>query len=56
VAGTLTDVVLFNRDFIVTLAGGFSSDFAAYTSVTTLRGSMTVQKGTVIIDGSIAIM
>jgi hypothetical protein len=56
VAGTITDVVLFNRDFIVTLAGGFSSDFAAYTSVTTLRGSMTVQKGTVIIDGSIAIM
>jgi hypothetical protein len=56
VAGTLTDVVLLDRDFIVTLAGGFSSDFSTYSGLTTLRGSMTVQKGTIIIDGSIAIM
>jgi hypothetical protein len=56
VAGTLTEAVVFDRDYVVTLGGGYSTAFAAQTGITTLRGSITLKKGTIIIDGPISIM
>jgi hypothetical protein len=56
VTGTLTEAVVFDKDFTVTLGGGYSPSFATQTGLTMLRGSMTFQKGTVIIDGSIVIL
>jgi hypothetical protein len=56
VNGTLTEVVIFDRDYTITLGGGYSNAFAAHTGITVLRGSMTFQKGSVVIDGPISII
>jgi hypothetical protein len=56
VSGVLTETVTFNRDLTVTLGGGYNTALTASAGVTSLRGSITFQKGTVIINGSIIIM
>jgi parallel beta-helix repeat protein len=49
----LPDNVVFNRDIIVSLKGGFDSKFTFNGSYTTIVGLLTVSRGSVVVDGFI---
>ncbi|HEY6007096.1 MAG TPA: MBG domain-containing protein, partial [Geobacteraceae bacterium] len=55
-SGNQTETLIFDKNYRVTLAGGYDQALSAVTGVTTLRGSLTFMNGTVNIDGSLSIM
>lgn len=52
---TLTEALLFNKDLQVTLKGGYDAS-GNQVGVTSIQGSMTIQSGSVTIDGTVCIM
>ena len=43
----------FDRDIFIMITGGFNTDFESFTGFTTIHGTMTISKGTVIIENLI---
>ena len=54
-AGIQTETVVFDRNYQVTISGGYDQSFSAVTGVTTIRGSLTFTNGTVNIGGSLTV-
>ena len=45
-----TENIVFDRNVVFTLSGGYSCDFASNPIKTTIKGSLTISNGTVIIE------
>jgi uncharacterized protein (DUF2141 family) len=54
-SGVETETVVFDMNYLVTIAGGYDQTFSSVNGVTTLIGSVTFTNGTVNIDGSLCI-
>ncbi len=52
---TLTEALLFNKNLQVTIKGGYDAS-GNQVGVTSIQGSMTIQSGSVTIDGTVCIM
>ena len=46
----LNENIIFDRDLVVKLKGGYDCDFSSINGVSTVHGSMIIKNGTVIID------
>jgi len=55
VAGTIVDTLVSNKEIQLSIAGGYDASFTAVTGVSTIRGSILIQNGTVTIAGPIAV-
>jgi hypothetical protein len=50
---TFNENILFNADTSVTLKGGFAAEFGSQSGTTTITGSLTINKGTAIVENLI---
>ena len=50
-AGTKTESLVADRAIAISIAGGYDSNFEAREAQTVLQGAITLQKGTITLDG-----
>jgi len=49
-AGTFNENLILNREISISLDGGYDVNFNNSLGVTTVRGSLTIEKGTIVIN------